>query len=129
MPELIQTKMPTERNSVTKKLNLGDLEGYITVGFYPDGKPGEVFLTIHKGGTMERGLLHALALMISMALQYGIPLSAVTSKLRSLHFEPCGVTRDPKIHMVDSIVDYIARYLELRFLPEGEPCTQTDDLR
>ncbi len=116
---LEQTKMPIERNSITKKLHIGELEGYITVGLYPDGKPGEVFLTISKGGTMERGLLHALALMISMALQYSIPMSVITSKLRSLHFEPCGITQDPKIHMVDSIADYIARYLESKWGEES----------
>ena len=108
--------MPAERDGVTKKLQIGeDFQGYATVGLYPDGTPGEVFLTVQKAGSLEHGLSCALALMISLALQRGVPLADITDKLTGLKFEPAGVTGDRKYPMVSSFCDYLARWIEERF--------------
>jgi ribonucleoside-diphosphate reductase alpha chain len=108
--------MPHERESITRKLCVGDLKVYATVGLREDGSPGEVFLVGKKVGDLERGLFHALALMISTALQHGVPLEKVVEKLKHLHFEPAGVTGSKEIPMVASIADYLARWLEARFV-------------
>ncbi len=114
--------MTAERKSVTRKLRIrqeaGDLEGYVTVGLYPDDRPGEVFLTVQQAGSMERGLCHALALMISLALQHGVPLEEIAGKLSGLQFEPRGLTGAKDIPTVTSIADYLGRWLQLRFLKE-----------
>jgi ribonucleoside-diphosphate reductase alpha chain len=112
--------MSEDRESVTKKLKIGNMKGFITVGLWPDGTPGEVFLVIKQMGSFERGLCHALALMISLALQYGVPLEKISEKLTNLHFEPQGVTGDPQIPFVSSIADYIGKWLALRFLSKGK---------
>lgn len=117
--------MSSERKSVTKRFSIGDLKGYITVGLYDNDVPGEVFLTLRKPGSLERGLAHSLAIMISLLLQNGIPLSKVVSKLKGLQFDPAGVTGDPEIPMAGSIADYLGRWLELRFLaPEAKTKTK-----
>ena len=108
--------MPAERESVTKKIKIGALEGYVNCGLYEDGTPGELFLTIHKGGSFERGLCHALALIISLALQRGVPLKEIADKLTYLRFEPSGVTGDPTIPHVESLMDYLGKWLTARFL-------------
>ena len=108
--------MPPERKSVTKRFSIGNLKGYLTVGLYDDGTPGEVFLTLRKPGSLERGLAHSLAIMISMLLQNGIPLSKIISKLKGLQYDPAGMTGDPKIPLARSLADYLGRWLELRFL-------------
>jgi len=110
--------MPPERESVTRKIRLGNLEGYVTIGLYPEGKPGEMFLTFDQVGSMERGLCNALALMTSLALQRGVPLEDIVAKLRGQKFEPAGMTGDKEIPMADIIVDFIARWISLRFLKE-----------
>ena len=111
--------MPPERQSVTKKLKIGFLKGYITVGLHEDGQPGEVFLHLDKAGTIERGLCHTLAVIVSLALQRGVPLAEIVGKLKGVCFEPAGVTGDPTVPIVNSIVDYVGRYLEGKFL-QGE---------
>lgn len=117
MPSLPTTKsMPSERRSVTKRFAIGNLKGYLTVGLYNDGTPGEVFLTLRKPGSLERGLAHSLAIMISLLLQNGIPLSKVVSKLKGLQFEPAGLTGDSEIPVAGSLADYLGKWLELRFL-------------
>ena len=113
-----QTTLPRERESVTRKLLLGALEGYVIVGLYPNGQPGEVFLHFHGAGTLERGLLSSLAITISIALQHGVPLAKLVEHLLGMRFEPFGFTTNPCIPQVRSIVDYIARWLAFRFLPE-----------
>lgn len=112
----MKRKMPSERQSIIRKLKLGELEGYITVGLYEDGTPGEVFLTFNRVGSMERGLLNALALVISKALQRGVPLADIVKSMRGQKFEPSGFTGDKEIPSADSIVDLIAQWLELRFV-------------
>lgn len=116
MPSLPTTKsMPSERKSVTKRFSIGNLKGYLTVGLYDDGTPGEVFLTLRKPGSLERSLSHCVAIMISLLLQNGVPLSKIVSKLKGLQFEPSGLTGDPEIPMAGSIADYLGKWLELRF--------------
>ena len=109
-------RMPSERESVTRKLHLGDLEGYVTVGLYEDGTPGEIFLTFDRVGSVERGLCNALALVISKALQRGVPLADIVKSLRGQKFEPSGFTGDKEIPSADSIVDLIAQWLSQRFI-------------
>jgi ribonucleoside-diphosphate reductase alpha chain len=113
--------MPDEREALTRKLKIGDLEGYATVGFYEDGAPGEVFLTVQGVGTLERGLCHALGLMISLALQRGVPAEEIAEKLTGLQFEPRGVTGSPDIPMVSSLADYLGRWMTRRCLPAETP--------
>jgi len=112
--------MPVVRDSITKKIRIGDLKGYVTVGLREDGTPGEVFIHTAKSGSFERGLCHALALMISVCLQNQVPLEKIVEKLKDLHFEPSGVTGDSTIPMCKSLVDYIARWLSMRFLKESK---------
>jgi ribonucleoside-diphosphate reductase alpha chain len=109
-------RMLPNRQAMTRKLRLGDLEGYVIVGLYEDGTPGEVFLTFDRVGSMERGLLNALALVISKALQRGVPLADIVKSMRGQKFEPSGFTGDKEIPSADSIVDLIAQWLELRFV-------------
>ena len=97
-------------------MKIGKLKGFVTVGLYENGTPGEVFITMKQVGSFERGLCHALALMISLALQYGVPLEKIAEKLTHLHFEPQGMTGDPQIPMVSSIADYLGKWLTQRFL-------------
>lgn len=110
------TPMPSERPSITHKFRVADMEGYIVVGLYPDGAPGEIFLYFHEEGSMARGFTHIVAVMISTALQHGVPLSRIVDKLKSTRFEPQGFTANKEIPMVTSIADYIGRWLEMRFL-------------
>jgi ribonucleoside-diphosphate reductase alpha chain len=112
--------MPPERPSVTRKLRLGNLEGYVTVGFYEDNTPGEVFLTFDRMGSVERGLLNALAVVISKALQRGVPLAVIVDSLRGQVFNPAGfIEGDPDgIKSATSIVDLLAKWLSCRFLKE-----------
>lgn len=115
---LMQNKkqsMPSERASITRKMRIGDLEGYITVGLYDDGKPGEVFLTVQQAGSVERGLSHALALVISLALQRGVLVEEIAQKLEGLRFEPSGLTGKSDIPTVSSLADYIGKWLKMKF--------------
>ncbi|MBI5284998.1 MAG: ribonucleoside reductase class II [Chloroflexi bacterium] len=108
--------LPDERGSITHKFRVGEQEGYITVGLYEEGAPGEIFVNISKEGSTIRGLMDAVAMLTSVALQYGVPLENLVSKFRGVHFEPAGLTGNPKIPAASSLVDYIFRWLELRFL-------------
>jgi ribonucleoside-diphosphate reductase alpha chain len=109
-------RMPDERQSFTHKFRVGEQEGYITVGLYDDGSPGEIFVNISKEGSTIRGLMDNVAVLTSMALQYGVPLQNLVEKFRGVHFEPAGFTGNPDIPSASSLVDYIFRWLELRFL-------------
>jgi ribonucleoside-diphosphate reductase alpha chain len=109
-------KMPEERPSVTHKFSVGGHEGYITVGMYPDGRPGEIFIKMSKEGSTLSGVMDGLALTISLGLQYGVPLKAFVDKLLNTRFEPSGITANPNIRFVSSVLDYIARWLGGRFI-------------
>jgi len=109
-------KMPAERSSVTHKFSVGGHEGYITVGLYEDGRPGEVFIKMSKEGSTLSGVMDGLALTVSIGLQYGVPLKVFVDKLLNTRFEPSGITANPNIRFVSSVLDYIARWLGGRFI-------------
>ena len=109
-------KMPVERASVTHKFSVGGHEGYITVGMYDDGRPGEIFIKMSKEGSTLSGVMDGLALTISLGLQYGVPLKVFVDKLLNTRFEPSGITANANIRFVSSVLDYIARWLGGRFI-------------
>jgi ribonucleoside-diphosphate reductase alpha chain len=109
-------KMPAERASVTHKFSVGGHEGYITVGLYEDGRPGEVFIKMSKEGSTLSGVMDGLALTVSIGLQYGVPLKVFVDKLLNTRFEPSGITANANIRFVSSVLDYIARWLGGRFI-------------
>jgi ribonucleoside-diphosphate reductase alpha chain len=109
-------KMPVERASVTHKFSVGGHEGYLTVGMYPDGRPGEIFIKMSKEGSTLSGVMDGLALTVSLGLQYGVPLKVFVDKLVNTRFEPSGITANPSIRFVSSVLDYIARWLGGRFI-------------
>src|SRR3989454_8804833 len=109
-------KMPVERASITHKFSVGGHEGYITIGMYDDGRPGEVFIKMAKDGSTLSGVMDGLALTISLGLQYGVPLKVFVDKLLNTRFEPSGITANPNIRFVSSVLDYIARWMGGRFI-------------
>ena len=109
-------KMPVERASVTHKFSVGGHEGYITVGMYDDGRPGEIFIKMSKEGSTLSGVMDGLALTISLGLQYGVPIKVFVDKLLNTRFEPSGITANANIRFVSSVLDYIARWLGGRFI-------------
>src|SRR5882724_6161593 len=115
-PRAVRHKLPEERASITHKFNVGGHEGYITVGLYPDQSPGEIFITMAKEGSTVSGLMDSFACAISIALQHGVPLKLVCEKFAHTRFEPSGWTNNPDIGFAKSIMDYIFRWLHLRFL-------------
>ncbi len=116
----VRRRLPEERQSITHKFVIGDHEGYVTVGLYPDGKPGEIFIVMAKEGTVVSGLCDCFATAISMALQYGVPLKVLVNKFVHTRFEPSGFTHHPEIHYAKSIADYIFRWLDLKFGTHAE---------
>jgi ribonucleoside-diphosphate reductase alpha chain len=114
----VRRKLPDTRQSITHKFSIAGHDGYITVGCYADGKPGEIFLTMSKEGSTISGLMDTIATMTSLALQYGVPLETLVNKFAHMRFEPAGITPNPEIRIAKSIPDYIFRWLGLRFLPK-----------
>ncbi len=114
-------KLPDERHSITHKFDIAGHEGYITVGLFDDGTPGEIFLVMAKEGSTISGFADAFAQAISYALQYGVPLQALVDKFSHARFEPSGMTKNPEVRFAKSIVDYIFRWLATKFLnPEAQ---------
>jgi ribonucleoside-diphosphate reductase alpha chain len=109
-------KLPDERKSITHKFSVGGHEGYIIVGMYDEGTPGEIFIKMAKEGSTLSGFMDGLALSISIGLQYGVPLKALVDKLTNTRFEPSGFTENPVIRYSSSVLDYIARWLGGKFL-------------
>ena len=109
-------KLPAERSSITHKFSVGGHEGYITVGMYADGQPGEIFIKMAKEGSTLSGIMDAFALSVSISLQYGVPLRALVDKFVNSRFEPSGYTGNPKIRYAKSVVDYIGRWLGAKFI-------------
>jgi ribonucleoside-diphosphate reductase alpha chain len=110
-------RLDDTRDSVTHKFNVGGHEGYINIGMYPDGRPGELFITMAKEGSTVGGLMDAFGTAISISLQYGVPLEALVNKFSHMRFEPMGHTTNPDIRIAKSVVDYIFRWMGIRFLP------------
>jgi ribonucleoside-diphosphate reductase alpha chain len=113
----VRRRLPETRHSLTHKFSVGGHEGYITVGLFEDGAPGELFITMAKEGSTIGGLMDVIGTETSLALQYGVPLEALVAKFSHARFEPSGWTPNPDIPMAKSVVDYIFRYLGMTFLP------------
>jgi ribonucleoside-diphosphate reductase alpha chain len=116
----LRKRLPAERTAITHKFEVGGHEGYITVGLYEDGTPGEIFLRMAKEGSTVSGLMDSFATAVSLALQYGVPLPALVDKFSHTRFDPQGFTRNPEIPIAKSVMDYIFRWLASRFLPQEE---------
>jgi ribonucleoside-diphosphate reductase alpha chain len=114
-PDLARRRMPDERRSYTHKFDISGHEGYITAGMYDDGNVGEIFIRMAKEGSVVSGLMDSFATAISLALQYGVPLKVLVDKFSHTRFEPSGITRNPEIPIAKSIMDYIFRWLQLKF--------------
>jgi ribonucleoside-diphosphate reductase alpha chain len=112
----VRRKLPDERQAITHKFDIAGHEGYITVGLFEDGQPGEIFLVMAKEGSTISGFADAFAQAISYALQYGVPLQALVDKFSHVRFEPSGMTKNPDVRFAKSIVDYIFRWMASKFL-------------
>ena len=113
----LRRRLPDTRNAITHKFDVAGHEGYITVGLYEDGSPGEVFITMAKEGSTIGGLMDTIATLVSVALQYGVPVESLVRKFEHVRFEPAGMTRNADIPMAKSLVDYIFRWLAMEFVP------------
>ncbi|MBI4860843.1 MAG: vitamin B12-dependent ribonucleotide reductase [Candidatus Riflebacteria bacterium] len=118
-------RLPDERRSITHKFSVGGHEGYLTVGMYDDETPGEMFITMAKEGSVVSGLMHVVAEETSIALQYGVPLGVLVNKFSHTRFEPSGYTNNVQIPIAKSLVDYIFRWLALKFMPESREDGET----
>ena len=116
----LRRRLPDERAAFTHKFGVGGHEGYLTVGLYEDGTPGEIFLKMAKEGSTISGLMDSFATAVSVALQYGVPLKDLVNKFSHIRFEPAGFTGNPEIPMAKSLVDYVFRYLGSKFLSSDE---------
>ena len=116
----VRRHLPVERHSITHKFSLAGHEGYLTVGMYEDGTPGEIFIVMAKEGSTLSGVMDSFATTCSMALQYGVPLKVLVDKFSHTRFEPSGFTSNPQVPYAKSIMDYIFRYLASKFLPAEE---------
>ena len=113
-------KLPRTRRSQTFSFRVSDCHGYMTVGEYDDGRPGEIFLTVAKQGSTLAGIMDAFAISVSHGLQYGVPLRSYVEAFNNVRFEPAGITDDPQLRIASSLVDYIFRRLALEYLPTQE---------
>src|SRR6266567_4253561 len=127
-PRAVRHRLQEERASITHKFKIGDHEGYITVGLYPNGEPGELFITMAKEGSTVSGLMDSFALAVSIALQHGVKLELFCEKFAHTRFEPSGWSGNPDLGYAKSIMDYIFRWLQLRFLT-GQQQMLFDNLR
>lgn len=109
-------RLPDERASTTHKFSVGGSEGYITVGMYEDGRPGEVFIKMSKEGSTLSGVMDGLALTLSVGLQYGVPLKVFVEKLVNTRFQPSGFTENSEIRFATSLLDYVGRWLGGQFI-------------
>ena len=126
----MRRRLPDERRSITHKFVIGGVhEGYFTVGLYEEGMPGEIFITMAKQGSTISGLMDTIATMTSIMLQYGVPLEVLVNKFSHMRFEPSGFTKNPDIKIAKSIVDYIFRWLGLKFMKPMESLVTEDELK
>ena len=124
----LRRRLPEERKAITHKFSIGGHEGYLTVGMYEDGSPGELFCVMAKEGSVVSGLMDSFATALSLSLQYGVPLKVLVDKFSHTRFEPSGFTGNPQIPIAKSIVDYVFRWLSLKFLPQQEVTEETGEL-
>ena len=116
----MRERLPDERQAITHKFDVAGHEGYITVGLYEDGRPGEIFVTMAKEGSTISGMMDAFSTAISIAMQYGVPLKVLTKKFCNMRFEPSGVTTNEQIRFAKSIMDYIFKWLAFKFLGDDD---------
>ena len=116
----MRERLPRKRNSKTFSFRVADCEGYVTVGEYEDGRPGEVFIKVSKQGSTLAGIMDAFSISLSLGLQHGVPLATFVRKFANMKFEPAGITDDPELRIATSLIDYIFRRLALDFLPVEE---------
>jgi ribonucleoside-diphosphate reductase alpha chain len=121
--------LPDERQSITHKFSIAGHEGYITVGMFEDGYPGELFITMSKEGSTISGLMDSLATSVSIALQYGVPLKVLVDKFSHARYEPSGFTNNPDIPIAKSVSDYIFRWLGKKFLIEDRGESPMSDVK
>ena len=124
----VRLHLPATRQSVTHRFTVAGHKGYLIVGFYENGKPGELFVKMAKEGSTIGGLMDAFGITVSMALQWGVPLDALAKKLSFTHFEPAGETDNLLLPDARSIIDYIARWLEMMFLSSNQKETKNSEL-
>jgi ribonucleoside-diphosphate reductase alpha chain len=113
----LRRRLTDTRTAVTHKFDIAGHEGYLTVGLFDDGQPGELFITMAKEGSTIGGLMDSIGTLTSMALQYGVPLEALVKKFAHQRFEPSGFTKNPEIRNASSITDYVFRWMALQFIP------------
>ncbi len=118
--EPVRRRLPKSRSSRTFEFRVADCKGFVTVGEYPDGRPGEIFVKVSKQGSTLAGIMDAFAIAVSHGLQYGVPLNAYVETFVGMRFEPAGMTDDPDIRIATSLVDYLFRKLAVMYLPAGE---------
>jgi ribonucleoside-diphosphate reductase alpha chain len=116
----VRERLPRRRKSSTFAFRVADCEGYVTVGEYDDGRPGEVFMKVSKQGSTLAGIMDAFSISVSLGLQHGVPLATYVRKYTSMRFEPAGITDDPDLRIATSLVDYIFRRLAVDYLPISE---------
>jgi ribonucleoside-diphosphate reductase alpha chain len=116
----IRERLPRRRRSSTFAFRVADCEGYVTVGEYDDGRPGEVFMKVSKQGSTLAGIMDAFSISVSLGLQHGVPLATYVKKYTNMRFEPAGMTDDPDLRIAASLVDYIFRRLAVDYLPFDE---------
>jgi ribonucleoside-diphosphate reductase alpha chain len=116
----MRERLPRRRQSSTFAFRVADCEGYVTVGQYDDGRPGEIFIKVSKQGSTLAGVMDAFSISISLGLQHGVPLSTYVKKYANMRFEPAGITDDPELRIAASLVDYIFRRLAIDYLPRDE---------
>src|SRR5437773_2019175 len=122
-PEPVRRRLPNDRQALCHKFDVAGHEGYVHVGFFEDGTPGEIFTKMAKEGSTISGLMDTIGVLTSMALQYGVPLEVLVSKFSHVRFEPSGFTKNPDIPMAKSLIDYVFRFLGSRFLSRSEEHT------
>jgi ribonucleoside-diphosphate reductase alpha chain len=116
----VRERLPRKRNSKTFSFRVADCEGYVTVGEYEDGRPGEVFIKVSKQGSTLAGIMDAFSIAISLGLQHGVPLATFVTKYANMKFEPAGITDDPELRIASSLLDYIFRRMALDYLSVAE---------
>ena len=109
--------LPVTRESLTHKFSIGNHEGYLTIGLYPDGQPGEIFIKMSKEGSTMNGMCQAFCRAFSLAIQHGLTTQDAIGRFKGMRFEPMGYTSNPDIPEAHSVIDYVARYIEIQFAP------------
>ena len=116
LTESRRESLPQTRRSVTHKFNISGHEGYLTIGLFADGQPGEIFIKMSKEGSTLSGLIQGFCRAFSLALQHGLSPADAVERFRGMRFEPMGATSNPEIPEASSILDYVARYIDLHFV-------------